>query len=423
VNRTASPKLTAYAVLGGIALIAALVSRRPELAALGAPFLLLLGLGLLRAADPDLRASVRIDRDRLIEGDELTVEIDLAAVHAIERLELLLELPPGVTVADGNNPMAVRLPAGGRTLTLRLCAERWGAYRVGDLTVRARDAFGLFARTGRIPAGVPVKVYPEEEALRQLLRPAETQLYSGDELARTKGEGLEFADLRPFVFGDRVRRINWRASARRGELWVNEQHPERNVDIVLFVDSFADVRRGSRSTLDLTVRAAATLADRYIRRRDRVGLISFGGYLRWLTPGSGLAQLYRILDALLDTEIMLSHAWKAIDVVPARTLPPQALVVALTPLLDERSVGALLHLRARGFDLDVIELSPSAFVDPGESEAEVLAYRLWRLQREALRARFHAAGVPVVEWREGDPLARPIEEVTAFRRNAAHVRA
>jgi uncharacterized protein (DUF58 family) len=423
VNRAASPKLTAYAALGGIALIAALVTRRPELAALGAPFLLLLGAGLVEAAEPDLRASVRVDGDRLIEGGEIAAEIELTATHSIERLELLLELPAGVSVLDGANPMAVRLPPGGRTLTLLLRADRWGTYSIGDLTVRARGALGLFARTGRIPAGVPVKVFPREEALRRLLRPAETQLYSGDELARTKGEGLEFADLRPFAFGDRVRRINWRASARRGELWVNEQHPERNVDIVLFVDSFAELRRGSSSTLDLAVRAAATLAERYTRRRDRVGLISFGGYLRWLAPGSGLAQLYRIVDALLDTEIMLSHAWKAIDIVPARTLPPQALVVALSPLLDERSVGALLHLRARGFDLDVIELSPLAFVDPGETDSELLAYRLWRLQREALRTRFHAAGVPVVEWRDGEPLARPIEEVTAFRRNAMLARA
>jgi uncharacterized protein (DUF58 family) len=424
VSREASPKVTAYAVLGGMGLIAALILRRPELAALGAPFLLVLGVGLLTAAAPEVRASVEVERDRLIEGDELEAVVELSAARAVERLEVLLELPAGLTVVDGENPAAVRVGGGvSRTVPLRLRADRWGAYGIGDLSIRARDPLGLFARSGRVRAAVPVKVYPSREALRRLLRPAETQLYSGDELARTKGEGLEFADLRPFVFGDRIRRINWRASARRGELWVNEQHPERNVDLVLFVDSFAEVKRGAASTLDLAVRAAATLAAHYTRRRDRVGLVSFGGYLRWLEPGGGLVQLYRIVDALLDTEITLSHAWKAIDIVPARTLPPQALVVALTPLLDERSIRALLHLRARGFDLDVIELSPTAFVDPGESESDRLAYRLWSLQREVLRARFQAAGVAVVEWRDGDPLARPIEEVTAFRRNATLSRA
>ena len=262
-------------------------------------------------------------------------------------------------------------------------------------------------------------MFPRREALRRLLRPAETQLYSGDELARIKGEGLEFADLRPFAFGDRVRRINWRASARRGELWVNEQHPERNVDIVLFVDSFAELRRGSASTLDLAVRAAATLTDRYVRRRDRVGLISFGGYVRWLEPGGGLAQLYRIIDALLDTEIMLSHAWKAIDIVPARTLPPQALVVAFTPLLDERSVRALLHLRARGFDLDVIELSPLAVRRSGPSRSPSSS----RTGSGGSSARCCAPSstppaCPSPSGGEGEPLAAPIEEVTAFRRHA-----
>ena len=391
MSREASPKVTAYAALGGLALIAALVLRRPELAALGAPFLVLLGAGLLQAADPELRAVGSRRAGQPARGRRADRRDPSSERRARwSACELLLELPPGLTVADGDNPAAVHVPGGEpRIVPLRIRADRWGAFRVGDLTVRARDAFGLFARTGQVRTTASVKVFPRSEALRRLLRPAETQLYSGDELSRRKGEGLEFADLRPFAFGDRVRRINWRASARRGELWVNEQHPERNIDVVLFVDSFAELRRGATSTLDLAVRAAATLADRYVRRRDRVGLISFGGYLRWLEPGSGIAQLYRIIDALLDTEIMLSHAWKAIDVVPARTLPPQALVVAFTPLLDERSVRALLHLRARGFDLDVIELSPLAFVEPGR-----VGVRAARLPALAAPARGAARAVP-----------------------------
>jgi uncharacterized protein (DUF58 family) len=284
--------------------------------------------------------------------------------------------------------------------------------------LRARDALGFYVYDAHVRPALDLKVYPREDALRELVRPRDTQVYAGDEVARRRSEGIEFADLRPFVFGDPLRHVNWRASARRGQLWVNERHPERNADVVLFLDTFAEARRGAAGTLDLAVNAAATLAAHYSRRRDRVGLVSFGGVLRWLQPGMGQTQLYRLVDALLDTEIWLNYAWKDIDVVPTRTLPPQALVIALTPLLDERTVSALLDLRARGFDLAVVETSPLPFTDPGSTEEERLAFRLWKLRREALRGRYHAAGVAVVEWREDEPLEQAIQEVTAFRRYA-----
>lgn len=102
--------------------------------------------------------------------------------------------------------------------------------------------------------------------------------------------------------------------------------------------------------------------------------------------------------------------------IPRRTLPPQALVVALTPLLDDRAAGALLDLRARGFDLVVIEVSPSSYLPDPKDELEVLADRLWRLRREALRDRFARAGIPVAVWEEDSSLAAALEEVSAYHR-------
>ena len=422
MTRAASPKLVAYATLGGLGLLAALVTGRPELAAIALPFLAVLGAALVLAADPQVEVESMLERDRLLEGDEIGVELRLSAKHTVQRAEVLLVVPPALSLVDGRNPTATpvsaRKPA---TLDLRLRPERWGVFDLRDVHVRARDFFGMFIWTSQVRGqtpGMSLRVYPRPEALPHLLRPAETQLFSGDELSRRKGEGIEFADLRPFTFGDRMRRVNWRVSARRGDLWVNEQHPERNADVVVFLDSFAEARRGAHGTIEPAVRAASALTERYLRRRDRVGLVSFGGTLRWLLPGTGATQLYRIIDALLDTRILLSYAWKSIDIVPVRTLPPQALVIAITPLLDERAVGALLDLRARGFDLAVVEVSPLPFVDPGRGRSRDVAYRLWRLQRDALRAEYAAAGVPVAEWRDGEPLAAPIEEVTAFRRHA-----
>jgi uncharacterized protein (DUF58 family) len=163
------------------------------------------------------------------------------------------------------------------------------------------------------------------------------------------------------------------------------------------------------------VRAATSLAHRYLQRKDRVGLVSFGGFLSWLEPESGTRQLYRIVDSLLQMDIVLSYAARNVNVLPPRSLPPKALVLALTPLLDPRTGPALLDLRARGFDLVVIEVSPVPFVDPGAGELERLSYRLWRLSREALRARYRQAGVPIVEWTDGVPLNVPLEEVSTFR--------
>jgi len=424
VSQAVAPKLTAYGTLAALALLAALVLGRAELAVLGVPFGLALFAGLALARRPRLRVSFSVEHDRLLEGDEVGAVLELESDTAIEKLDLLLVLPRGVRIADGDNPRALRLAAGHpRTLELRLALTRFGGFLLGELRLRARDPLGFFVYEQHVDGDAPLRVYPRPEQVRSLLAPLETQVFAGNQVARTKGEGIEFADVRQFAPGDRIRRINWRASARRGSLWVTESSPERNADVILFLDTFAEARRvGGEGTFELGIRAAATLAARYLARRDRVGIVGFGGVVSWLLPASGVAHLYRIVDAFVQTEITLNYAWKDIDVIPRGTLPAKALVLAISPLLDERAQAALLDLRARGFDLAVVEVSPVPFTAAASGRDEQLAYRLWLLRREALRARFRRAGVPVTEWREGVPLAAPLEEIGAFRRSARFAR-
>jgi uncharacterized protein (DUF58 family) len=423
MTRSPSPKVGAYAGLAALGLLAALALRLPELVLLAAPFAVVVAVSAFQVRTPHVEVEVELDRERALEGELLDVWIRFAPADAVERLDVLLELPAGLEVEDGNNPSTLRLVEGGeRLLPLRLRCTRWGAFRVGRVHLRADDHFGMFRHEAVIDARQPLKVYPTEEVVRTLLRPSETQVFSGNHVARQKAEGIEFADIRQFVAGDRVRHVNWRATARRGELWVNEHHAERNADVVIFLDVFAEARRGEQSTLDPALRAAASLAARFLRQRDRVGFVSFGGMLNWLLPATGARQLYRIVDAMLDTRIILSYAWQDLVVVPRRTLPPQALVVALTPLLDDRAATALLDLRARGFDLIVIEISPLALVVPKQGEIQDIAHRLWRLRRDAVRGRFERAGVPVAVWDDDSSLTVAMEEVETFRRQARTAR-
>jgi uncharacterized protein (DUF58 family) len=421
---SASPRVTAYAGLAALFLFAALAVRQPELAIVAAPFALLPALGLVLTRPPEPRVWLTLERPTALEQDELQLELVIASERPIERLELLLVLPAGLELASGDRALSLRLGwEDERTIELRLRCARWGNYEIGDLRLRARDRLGLLTWETRLDRRTSLRVYPLPETLREIVAPVSTQPFSGNQVARQKGDGLEFADLREFTPGDRVRSINWRATARRDVLVVNERHPERNADVILVLDTFADARAGGRSTLDLAVRATATLASRYLERRDRVGLVSFGGVLRWLTPGMGVGQRYRIVDALLASEIVFNYAWKDISVIPARMLPPQALVVAVTPLLDDRIVEALADLRARRYDLAVVEVSPAGFATPGDREADQLAYRLWLLQREEIRARYARLGIAVATWSDDRPLDVALEGVRAFRRHAPLARA
>lgn len=416
LTRGATAKLAGYTGLAALSLFLGLALRLPELVAVGAPFALVVALGLLVERRPTVDVTLRSDRERALEGEEVELELD---VRASAPAELYLQLPRELELVEGTNPFAV---GGDEVVRLRVLATRWGAYVPGLVYVRAYDRFRVVRWETRLERPRPLKVYPHAEYLRTLVRPLRTQVSAGNQVAREKGDGIEFADLRPFVAGDLARRVNWRASARRGELWVNEYHPERNSDVILFVDSFAEARRGGSSTLDQGVRATAALAARYLREKDRVGLISFGGTLNWLLPATGLVHLYRIVDAVLDSRIVLSYAWRNLDVVPRRTLPSHALVLAVSPLLDERATDALLDLRARGFDLAVIEVSPLEYVASGPGPSDRLAHRLWRLKREAQRTRYERAGVPVAVWTTEGSLAGALEEVKAFRRYARSAR-
>ncbi|HSJ93504.1 MAG TPA: hypothetical protein VK896_05655, partial [Gaiellaceae bacterium] len=189
------------------------------------------------------------------------------------------------------------------------------------------------------------------------------------------------------------------------------------------MDSFADVRGDGFSTLEEAVRAASALAARYLERRDRVGLIALGGVLRWLQPGMGIGQRYRLIETLLQTGIEPTYMWRDINVIPARILPPKALVVALTALADRRFVTALTDLRARGFDLVVVEVDPTSVVRPGQGANAELAHRIWLLEREVNRYQLERLGVGVAHWGAGRSLDAELEGVRAYRRRARLARA
>jgi uncharacterized protein (DUF58 family) len=399
--------------------MAALVSGRPELAVLATPFVLLVAVAL---AGPPLAldGELRLERDRALEGEKVRATVAVINRGAPARVDV--QLPVAAHLLTDPIPVGLWLGRDQRrVLHFELAAQRWGVHGVGPAIVRAHDRLGAMTLGGPLGEPTDLRVYASVDRLRSIVAPLRTRPVLGSQVSRELGEGIEFADLRPLAPGDRVRRINWRATARRRTAYVNVQHPEHSADVVLFLDTFAEAELAEEGTLEAAVRAAAALASTYLARRDRVALVSLGGSLSWLTGSPGTRQLYRILDVLFSSQVKPSFRWKGVTHVPRRVLPARALVVALSPLLDERGIAALLDLRARGYDLVVLEISP---LEPGDVESRTPGLRLWRLQRDALRGRFEALGIPVARCEPPyTAIDMAIEEVITLRRHArpAHV--
>jgi uncharacterized protein (DUF58 family) len=371
------------------------------------------------APPPPVRAMAALDRDRAVEDDVVAVSVEVRSDVAVPRLELHLPLPAALTVRDGHATRAIALRAGETaTVQWQVVCSRFGAHAFADVRLRLHDPLALVARDTRVPLRRIVRVYPHPERLSDAVRPLHTQMRSGNRRSRASGTGIEFAGIRPFAPGDRPRHVNWRLSTRRNRLHVNEFHPERNADVVLVLDSFADVGTGHHSTLALGVHAVGALAASFLGERDRVGVVGYGGMVRWLLPGLGRLQERRIVDALLDTEVSLHYAWKGIDLLPPRLLPPSALVLVVSPLVDERMLSVVADLRGRRYDVAVLDVSPVPFTTPGAGATDAVAYRIWVLQRAALRQRLLRQGIAVAEWREDWPMVRPLEEMGRFRRFA-----
>ena len=394
----ATAKLRAYVTISAVALGLGMIMGRPELIAAAAPVMVTTVWGLAATRRPDISARLEAAELSLVEGDELGVTVVLTGHPAGGAVQVALGLPADVD-DPGGGLRTVELEegkAGAAELVVSL--RRWGLRRLGPVAVRTWGPGRLIVFEQLYDQHVEIKVLPRSEPLRKGVVSGQPRIFSGDYVSRAQGEGIEFAAVRPFLAGDAVRRINWRVTSRRGDLHVNLGHPERDTDLVLFLDTFSDIELRSHRLLDLTVRGAAALARHHLRHNDRVGVVSFGGTIRWLTVSMGRTHNQRIADFLLGTNATFSYAWKDVDRLPAGTLPPGAAVVALTPLIDERALRALTDLAGRGFQVTVVNTLAEDEVDPAPTPEGRLAYRVWKLEREARRAALADAGIPSVTW-------------------------
>lgn len=259
---------------------------------------------LLLPAPRTFEAARQVD-PQLSLGTENPVRITVRNPHPWGwRVTLHDEPPSGVPNDWGDTTFEVK-PGQRSVVTYHISPRTRGDIHFGDLWLRVIGKLGLLARHHRFPAAQHVKVYPNLlEAAKFTLMARRGRLQQvGIRAARLVGSGSEFESLREYQRDDEYRRIDWKATARRGKLISRQYEVERSQNVILVLDvgrtMMAEI--DGIAKMDYAVNAALLLAYVATLTDDKVGLLVFADTVQtWIPPAKGRGQVYRILDALYN---------------------------------------------------------------------------------------------------------------------------
>jgi uncharacterized protein (DUF58 family) len=188
-------------------------------------------------------------------------------------------------------------------LVYTLIPKQRGEYGFGDINIYVRSPLRLISRRYRFEQPQVVKVYPSYLQVRKysLLAATNRLQEAGVKKIRRLGHSLEFEQIKEYVRGDDYRTVNWAATARRGDLMINNYTDERSQQIYCIVNKGRTMKLSFNGVtlLDYAINAALVLSNVALQRRDRAGLITFGRSLdTFLAADKKPGQQNAILEAL-----------------------------------------------------------------------------------------------------------------------------
>jgi uncharacterized protein (DUF58 family) len=222
----------------------------------------------------------RIMAARFSNGDENPVRIRLKNhyKHKIN-LRVIDELPPQFQIRDFNYMVKNLAPGQGKEFSYKLRPVSRGVYRFGRINVFVKSRLGLLERRFFLPAETDVAVYPSFHRLKdiELLSFAEMRNLLGLKKIRHIGYNKEFEQVKDYVIGDEIKHINWKATARKNQLMVNQFQDEKSQHIYAIIDMGRNMKMpfNGMTLLDYSINAALALSQIILKNTDRAGLITY----------------------------------------------------------------------------------------------------------------------------------------------------
>ncbi len=264
-------------------------------------------------------------------------------------LSLLDDYPQPSEVRDAQRSLT--LPAQQKiTLSYRLRPQQRGALQFTGLYLSLRSPWGFWQVQRYQTLEQQVKVYPNFAAVtRYTLLATENRLGQlGIRTLQRRGEGLDFLQLREYRSGDSLRQIDWNATARQRKLISKEYQDERDQQVIFLLDCGRrmSAQDGELSHFDHSLNAVLLLSYVALRQGDALGLLTFSGSERWLSPRKGTGALNQVLNSVYDLQPSLHTSdYLAAAQTLMQRQRKRALIILISNLRDEDSSSLLPALQ------------------------------------------------------------------------------
>nr|WKN39108.1 DUF58 domain-containing protein [Tunicatimonas sp. TK19036] len=247
----------------------------------------------------------RIAPDKLSNGDDNFIKIVLFNRYTIPtNVQIIDELPYQLQERKFRASIAIP-PRGKETYEYFIRPIKRGAYQFGAVNAFVSSPIGLLQRRYRFSADKEVPVYPSFMQMRkyELLAFSNHLTEFGIKKIRRLGHNQEFEQIKEYVAGDDYRTINWKATARRGLLMVNNYQDERAQHVYAVIDKGRTMKMPfeEMTLLDYAINASLVITNIALKKDDKAGLITFQHKVQSFLPASRRSrQLHLLLEALYN---------------------------------------------------------------------------------------------------------------------------
>lgn len=334
-----------------------------------------------------LRRTLGERRAFIDEPVELTVELENRKPLPLPWYEWRLAIADSIAVA-GESLAAHAVP--GLSWMTRRGAMGWyehrtwrakvssgirGYHQLGPAAIKSSDLFGVFPRTQTDEVTDHLLVFPRVFSLDDLGLPAERPFGERRGGSRIFEDPLRIAGLREYRPGDPLKRIDWKATARGGDLMsrVYEPSATQQLYVVLNIDTLEHAWEGYlKDELERAVSAAASVAVWGAGQRYAVGLLANGSFpdadrpMR-LAPSRSREQLTRLLEALAVIQPLTMGDLAGAITRERSRMPAGSTIVVVAALIPEALSGVIGRLSGEGYRVFVLATSDRALpgVPPG----------------------------------------------------------